>query len=531
MNALSLRLFCILIPGMLPAVAENPPAAKNVAEFGHFTPDKNDPATIAENSVTLNRALDSVGKKGGGEVLLPAGVFYLAPSAEEIAHGGGAAIHIRHDNITLRGAGIGKTILRTRSEWSVVDGKVVRGSGIRIYGTDNPLWPRHGIVLADFELDGGAGFTGNFAWPASTRDGDGWDITHKGIILSADDCVNDVTLDSIYVHSYRGEQIYAGGTGLGKVRLSRVRSDDTNASTFNITADFTAEDCEFGKSRFWVEIGTLGAKKSGTFRRCYFHDASVTAIALCQGDGGRQPYLFEDCKFENTPGVFGLYGGVGGPVIIRNNTFARAGVVLASGYSPGAKVNFNKGVLMENNAAIHCAILATFTANATGWTIRNNTFTGLDPANPGLSTAVVYGAATISRCVIADNQFADCRTPEQSAWIKGERPLFTGNTYKNSERRDTQAVFTITARNAKVTPHFESVTIFSADPNAAVEFETTGYPDGQPLIVRGGSAKAPVKFIPGAASYVVKSKRALTGSGVLHFRFDQKASKWVEVTG
>ena len=138
--------------------------------------------------------------------------------------------------------------------------------------------------------------------------------------------MDDVTLDSIYVHNYRGEVIYAGGGGgLGKVQLHHVKSEGTNASTFNITADFVAEDCEFGKSRFWAEIGTRFEKKSGTFRRCRFHDASVIAVVLCQGDGGNQPYLFEACTFENTPGVFGLFGGVGGPVVIRNNTFKNAG--------------------------------------------------------------------------------------------------------------------------------------------------------------------------------------------------------------
>ena len=504
-------------------------SAADVAQFGHFTPAKSDPATVAENSATLNTALDAVGKNGGGEVVLPAGTFYLSPTKDELAKGGGAAIHIRYDNVTLRGAGIGRTILRTHSDWSVVDGKVVRGSGLRIHGTGDPGAPRHGITLAGFELDGGAGFTGNFAWPASTKDGDGWDITHKGIILSADDCVDSVTLDSLYIHSYRGEEIYAGGIGLGKVRLSHVRADDTNASTFNITADFIAEDCEFGKSRFWAEIATLGRKKSGTFRRCWFHDASVTAVVLCQGDGGAQPYLFEACKFENTPGVFGIYGGVGGPVVIRGNTFTRAGVVLASSYSPGAKTNVNKGVLMENNTATHCSALASFTANASDWIIRKNTFSGLDPANPGLSTAVTYGAATISHCAITENQFTDCRTPEQSAWIKNERPLFAGNIYKNPERRSQQAIFTITAAQPKITPHFEEVTIYSSDPKAAPEFETANYPDGQLLTIRGGTAKAPVKFSPNASTFAVQSKHTLTGANTLRLRFDQKSSKWMEV--
>lgn len=529
MKHFHLFLIFVLTSGAMSA-AENPPPARNVTEFGPFVADKNDPATVTANSVTLNRALDKVGGGGGGSVMLPAGVFYLAPSDKEIKRGGGAAVHIRYDHLALRGAGIGKTILRTRSEWTVEKGAVVRGSGIRIEGTNWAGAPRHDIVLSGFELDGGAGFTGHFYWPASTTDGDGWDITHKGIILSVDDYVDDVTLDSIYVHGYRGEVIYAGGAGLGKVRLSHVRSEDTNASTFNITANFIAEDCIFGKSRFWGEIGTRGENKSGTFRRCHFHDSSVTGFALCQGDGKTEPYLFENCTFENTPGVFGLYGGVGGPVIIRNNTFTHAGTILSSGYSPGAIVNTNVGVLMENNVAIRCGVLVSFTAKASNWVIRKNTFAGLDAANPGLSTAVVYGAAEISHCAITDNQFTDCRTPEQSAWVKGERPLFLRNSYKNAERRDMQATFTITASQAKVTPHFEEVTINSGDPKVTPEFETAGYPDGQELTVRGGTPEAPVKFLPKAASYAVKSQRVLKGASSLHFQFDKKSSKWVEMT-
>lgn len=508
-------------------VSAEPGVSHNVAEYGHFTPTKNDPTTVAENTVTLNRAIDKVEK--GGTVQMPGGVFYISPTEREIQEGGGTAIHIRRDHVTLRGAGIGKTVLRTRSEWSVVNGKVIRGSGIRIHGTGNTAFARKDITLAGFELDGGAGFTGKFDWPASTKDGDGWDITHKGIILAADDCVDDVTLDSIYVHGYRGEVIYAGGLSLGKVRLSHVKVADTNASCFNITGAFTAEDCDFGKSRFWVEIATRGSKKSGTFRRCAFHDASVTGIVLCQGDGSAQQYLFENCRFENAPGVFGLYGGVGGPVVIRNNTFTNAGNILNGGYSPGAVTNDNKNVLMENNQAVRCTMLVNFIARATGWTVRKNTFTGPDPQNPGLATSVVYGAATISGCAITDNQFTDCRTPEQSAGITNERPLFLRNLYKNSERRDTQAKFTITSAQPKATPHFEEITLYSGDPKVAVEFETTGYPDGQLLTVSGGTPDAPVRLIPGAASYAVQSKRSLKGAGALHFRFDKKTSKWVEI--
>jgi len=520
----------VLLSAFVSSRAASPGAARSVTEFGPFIANSTDPKTVAGNTDTLNRALDKTGSQGGGEVTLPAGVFYLAPTHHEIGQGNSAAIHIRYNNLTLRGAGIGKTVLRTRSEWSLVKSRVERGSGIRIHGSSAPGFPRHGIVLAGFELDGGAGFTGKFGWPASTKDGDGWDVTHKGIILSADDYVDDVTLDSIYVHNYRGEVIYAGGGGLGRVRLNHVKSEGTNASTFNITADFVAEDCEFGKSRFWVEIGTRFPKKSGTFRRCHFHDASVIAIVLCQGDGGEQPYLFEDCTFENTPGVFGLFGGVGGPVIIRNNTFKNAGDILSSSNAGGTTNDQNKNVLMENNQATGSEALVSLSGNATDWTIRKNTFVGRDPANPGLSTAVFYGTATLHHCVIEENQFSDCRTPEQTAPLFAERPLFRNNTYTNVEQRSTHGSFNIASGQPIPTPHSDMITLYAGTPVAATELETKGYPDGHELIVQGGTPDAPVKFVSNAASYTVKSPRLLNGTRRLRFIFSAQEGKWIEGT-
>jgi len=529
-NSRGLLCLSLLLASTMAGICAEPRASHNVTEFGPFVANATDPKTVAANSETINKALDKMGKGGGGEVVLPAGIFYVAPTRWEISEDGkAAAIHIRYDHLTLRGAGIGKTVLRTRSEWSVVDHKVVRGAGIRINGSYAPAWPRHDITLKGFELDGGAGFTGKFGWPASIKDGDGWDITHKGIILSWDDFVDDVTLDSIYVHDYRGEVIYAGGGGLGKVRLHRVTSASTNASTFNITADFVAEDCEFGKSRFWVEIGTRFEKKAGTFRRCHFHDASVIAIVLCQGDGKPQPYLFEDCTFENTPGVFGIFGGVGGPVTIRHNIFTNAGDILSSSNAGGTTNDDNKNVLMEDNQATRSEALVSLSGKATDWTIRKNTFVGRDAANPGLSTAVFYGTAKLHNCVIEDNQFSDCRTPEQTAPMFAERPLFQDNTYTNVERRSTHGTFCVAQGQPIPTPHFEEITLTAGTPAAPVELETKAYPDGQELLVKGGSPDAPVKFVPKAASYTVKTTRVLNGTRVLWFKYSKQESKWIEM--
>jgi hypothetical protein len=64
------------------------------------------------NDVTavLQKALDDVGKTGGGAVYLPAGTYKVKPAS------GNAAIYITYSNVILKGDGIGKTFIRCFAE-------------------------------------------------------------------------------------------------------------------------------------------------------------------------------------------------------------------------------------------------------------------------------------------------------------------------------------------------------------------------------------------------------------------------------
>ncbi|WP_046246337.1 hypothetical protein [Hymenobacter terrenus] len=53
-----------------------------VTEYGAFTPDLSDKATINRNNATLNLAIRQVGQAGGGIVGLPAGTFYIGPDPD-----------------------------------------------------------------------------------------------------------------------------------------------------------------------------------------------------------------------------------------------------------------------------------------------------------------------------------------------------------------------------------------------------------------------------------------------------------------
>jgi hypothetical protein len=130
--------------------------------------------------------------------------------------------------------------------------------------------------------------------------------------------------------------------------------------------------------------------------------------------------------------------------------------------------------------------------------------------------------------VIENNTFKDCRTPEFSWGDDETRPLFRNNTYKNVERRDGHAVFTIGGSSDLVKPEFEEVQINASAANAVVALQTGKFPDGQTLKVTGGSTSRPVKFATGQASYTVSQDQYLTGTDTLWFVYRESTNKWAE---
>jgi hypothetical protein len=507
-----------------------------VTDYGAFVADSTDVTTIAANTTTINLAITTLGKAGGGTICLPAGTYHLAPPKLDASPV--TSVLVDYDNTTLWGAGMdgsrGGTKLRTRGDWSLVGGNVVRGVGIWVHGTPDALTPRKNITLRDFELDGGSGYTGNFGWPADTTTGDGWDITHKGIILSADDNVDQVTLERVWVHSYKGEVIYAGGMGLGRVTVTGIRSEDTNGSTYNITADATVTDSEFGKGRFWIEIGTMFKGKAGTFTNNVFHDANVDgAIAHAQGDLGEQPYLFENNRFTSCPGASFLFvGGVGGPVTIRNNTFTDCGGIETSSYGHATTdpAGQNQKITFESNTLTGGGFLVNLLGHGKDISVKGNTF--INPkSDKGAATAAFYCCTDLTGGVIDDNTFDNLRTPEQTAGISaGERPLFQGNTYKNAETRFAQGHTQISAASPTITPVFEQHIVDAAAPNIVAVMSIDRYPDTQTVAITGGSATNPVQFAAGAATYQVAANRTLDGTKTLTLRFDKGATRWTEVS-
>ena len=158
------------------------------------------------NSKAIHAALFEAGKNGGGTVLLPKGTYcfdicnspeYLPDYAEAAMKT--ACILIAYDNIVLAGEGMEKTFIKTKGDFSVVDGRVKRAYGIRILPNEQKMIEH--IGFRDFDMDGCCHGTGNVHWPADVNTGDGWDISHKGICLHGSK-IGTLELERICVHGF-----------------------------------------------------------------------------------------------------------------------------------------------------------------------------------------------------------------------------------------------------------------------------------------------------------------------------------------
>ncbi|GAB1542309.1 hypothetical protein NUACC21_49830 [Scytonema sp. NUACC21] len=513
-------------------LAQNQPILTNfinVKDFGTLISGiTNDPTTIATNTATIQAAIDTVGRSGGGSVYIPAGIYQISPPDlnAEIA----ASIVIKYDNITIIGDGIGKTILQSRGDWSVHGGQVIRGMGILIKGSTDVNQPRKNITIKNLELSGGTnGFTGNRDWPANPITGDGWDITHKGIALDFNKALDNITIDSVYVHDFRGEVIYAGGAWVGKVTISNTKLRSSNASMLSLDADLTVTNCEFEQTaNAWVENAPISPNKSYYFDKCIFKDSTAAGLVIAQGRFPENNNVkITNCLFYNSPaGVCPFGGSIN--ILVENNKFIDChNALFTSGENRNIKFYSNE-VIAEKASVISLNIWG----DIKNLHAKNNHQTSTYQSNTNTPCVVYFDK--LQNVVIEDNIFENCRTPEQSSGLSYERPLFRNNKYINAERRELQGV--INFRQSPpyiVEPKFEEMVVRNETGNPVIEvsMSTDYYVDGQEVLIVGGESYAQIKFPKYSSTLELKCDRYLRGqSEEIRLRFNKLARKWYEIS-
>ncbi|MHC5738684.1 right-handed parallel beta-helix repeat-containing protein [Nostoc sp.] len=501
----------------------------NVYTFGKLVSGKTNKAyIIAANTKIIQKAIDAVGQKGGGTIYIPKGYYQVAP--ENLTVDSPSSIVINYDNITLLGDGIGKTIIESRGSWSLIKGQVVRGHGIMIKGTDNSLYPRKNITIKNLELQGGTtGFTGDNSWPANPKTGDGWDITHKGICLDFDKYLDNITINSVYVHDFRGEVIYNGGLWLGKLTISNTKLANSNGSMLSVDANLTVTNCEFvNTATAWVENAPISPNKSYYFDKCTFKDSIGHGLVIAQGKfpSGRKVTI-TNCNFSNSPSGICPFGGASNFVVTKNKFFDVENALLTSGVNKN--IQFYQNEIYGQKKPISTAYLFGKLSNVV---IKNNYH---QAATNTQKVACILYYADLENIVIENNIFKNCRTPEQSADLTNERPLFRNNQYINVERRNAQGAYILWWGQETpyiVTPKCEEL-VLNNDTSSGVttvSMSISHYVDGQEVLVTGGSINKKVKLPKNSNTIQCQSDRLLSGEGEkVRLKFKKSSQKWYEI--
>jgi hypothetical protein len=274
---------------------------------------------VANDQPAIQKAIDFAAATGAATVRFgkPAYAVWVPARTSDPAMKNvedGQPIIVRQ-SVALIGRAQGRTTLRFRNvdgrslaaAWQVVKGKVWRGGGIFLKGLLS--YDRSGavppsILLSDLDLDGGCPMGSFFGYPARPSDGDGWDITNKGLWAEDDRRTGDWTIHRCKVSGFRGEMIYQGGEYHGAITMRDVEFAHTNADILNPCG--TNIDIERG----------------------YFHHG----FSAWEGWGGRKGRIV-DCLFENCQHGGGMQGGKAYTQTHERGAFARP-TPFAAGVKP-----------------------------------------------------------------------------------------------------------------------------------------------------------------------------------------------------
>ena len=169
---------------------------------------------------------------------------------------------------------------------------------------------RPGITLIDIALDGGIPRGSVFEWPARISDGEGWDITDKGIEIEPDRASGDIRLIRSAITGFRGELIFQAGEGNGELYIRSAELGETNGVLFqacgaNIDIDGLFASKGFSTFEGWS--GRRGRMVNAVFEDC-LQTGGLAGGRLASGINrnaprrladGLVPWMSLDAEFRN----------------------------------------------------------------------------------------------------------------------------------------------------------------------------------------------------------------------------------------
>ena len=235
-----------------------------------------------------------------------------------------------------------------QTNWQVVNSPstgqpmVWRGGGVFIKcppGEPADFADRPGLTLVDMTLDGGIPQGTVFSFPARLSDGEGWDLTDKGIAVEPDRFSGDIRLIRSKVTGFRGELIYQAGTGNGELYIRSGILSETNGDLFQSCGANLDIDGLIGTKGFACFEGWSGRR--GRMVSAVFED--------CQSTGGLAGGRLSPAANRNTPNrmIDGL-----APWLDLDAEFRNCGLVALGSWIRG-RVKLTDSPLMLDSAQVY----------------------------------------------------------------------------------------------------------------------------------------------------------------------------------
>lgn len=429
---------------------------------------------------------------------------------------------------------------------------VWRGGGIFL---KCPMTPparyadRPALTLQDLTLDGGIERSSYFGWPARPSDGDGWDITDKGIWVEGDRFSGDIRLIRSVVTGFRGELVYQAGAGNGELYIRSSQLANTNGNLFQACGTNLDIDGLVGFNGFQAYEGWSGRR--GRIVNAVFEDCMQTG-GLSGGrfslgpfnniptrmDDGEVPWLSLDAEFRNC-GPVRLGSWVRGRVKLTDsylqfdgNYIYREGLhdVDLDVIAQADKVDGQTPVVLMGSSTPGKQTLSDIRIRLSCWRSRSARAAGRVHTQP------VSYFGSIGTNVIVEFSSGEARRNSGPAGnplndVTDNLPCFRQNRWARTAN-DWAGTSHDVAAGPQIVPRGDFMAVFAPTPGSwPASLPTTGIGHGHELTMRNISA--PGTFIVIAASgggASLPARRTIAPGERISLRFDSEIGLWLETS-
>jgi hypothetical protein len=200
-----------------------------------------------DDTVAIRTAIAAAVEGGqGGIIFFPAGTYAVCPQRGDRPSGFFPPIFTLagQQHLVFLGAGPGRSILRgycvgladPRKSWKVTGDSYVKISRFGMFKLANSERLTTAIQFRSLVIDGNLAYTGNSTVGGLRETGDGWDMSHKAITCNGPGTVDEILIFNCAIKNWRGEEVYAGGSTIGRINVVNGSIRGCNASAISCSA-------------------------------------------------------------------------------------------------------------------------------------------------------------------------------------------------------------------------------------------------------------------------------------------------------